>query len=330
MDLNRAAVFVTVVEQGSFTRAARTLGVPTSSVSRSVAALEGELDVQLLQRSTRTLTLTAAGSAFFERSREALSLFDGAAEAARNDKRPSGLVRLTAPAEAGGFLARTLIAFRRRYPAIRVEVVLTSRFVDLVAEGIDIALRVGTIEQPSLVTRRVASTSLGLFASPQYLRERGAPGSLAELTEHDCIVLRGKSGRRSWDLKGPRGEERVQVQGVLLADGMGFVLEATLAGAGIALLPIPGPHDPLLHAPGLVRVLPDYATDPADFAVVVTSRHLPARVALLRDELVRAFGEAQSEALTLCPEHAGQPLGHTLRAALEPATTPAAPARQTV
>lgn len=306
IDLNRAAMFVRVVENGSFTNAARSLSVPTSSVSRAVAALEEELGVLLLQRTTRKLVLTTGGTAFFERAREAIALFAGATEAALDDKAPRGLVRITAPNEASAYLARHLTAFRAIYPDIRVDAILTSRYVDLLGEGVDIALRAGVIEDTSLIARKVTSSAAGLFASPAYLGRRGTPETLAELARHDCVVLRGKGDKTTWDLEGPEGASRVVVHGCMIGDGIGFVMGALVEGAGIGLVPISRAKE-LQHGNLVVRVLPEYSTKGADFSVVVTSRQLPQRVILLRDYLVQAL---LAEEMNVCPQTRVEQLTH--------------------
>lgn len=292
-------MFVRVVENGSFTNAARSLSVPTSSVSRAVAALEEELGVLLLQRTTRKLVLTTGGTAFFERAREAIALFAGATEAALDDKAPRGLVRVTAPSEMSAYLARHLTAFRVQYPDIRIDAVLTSRYVDLLGEGIDIALRAGVIEDTSLIARKVTSSTAGLYASPEYLGRRGTPETLADLAKHDSVVLRGKGDKTTWDLEGPNGPNRVVVHGSMIGDGLGFVMGAVVAGAGIGLVPLSRAKE--VEAENLVvRVMPAYSTKGADFSVVVTSRQIPQRVTLLRDFLVQAL---LREDMTLYPKN---------------------------
>ena len=288
IDLNRAAMFVRVVESGSFTNAARTLSVPTSSVSRAVTALEEELGVLLIQRTSRKLVLTTGGQAFFERAREALTLFEGAADAALDDKAARGLVRITAPMEASAFLAAQITTFRDRYPDIRVDAIITPRYVDLLGEGVDIALRAGTLQDQNLIARRVQSSYQALYAAPEYLARRGTPSLLADLHQHDLIVHRGKADKTTWDLEGPGGPERFVANGSIIGDGLSFVMGCVMAGGGIGLLPAVRAHD--LRAAGLLeRVLPEYSSKGADFSVVVTSRQLPARVTLLRDYLVAAL-----------------------------------------
>jgi len=211
MDLNHVAVFARVVELESFTAAAKQLGLPKSSVSRTVTRLEDELGVRLLQRTTRTLHLTEVGRAYYERARGALSALDEAASAATNSSaEPRGTVRMTAPPDMGIMNLVDIVArFARKYPLVHIDISLSSRFVDLVAEGFDLALRAGKMADSSLVARKIGSDALGIYASANYLRRRGRPKTLADLADHDCVFPRderqkrmapdGSRGRRTLD-----------------------------------------------------------------------------------------------------------------------------------
>jgi DNA-binding transcriptional LysR family regulator len=291
MDLNHVAVFARVVELESFTAAAKQLGLPKSSVSRTVSRLEDELGVRLLQRTTRKLHLTEAGQAFYERARVALAGLAEAASAATNmSAEPRGTVRLSAPADIGVMnLAELVARFLRKYPLVQIEISISSRYVDLVAEGFDLALRAGKLADSSLVARKIGSDQLGLFASPSYLRRRGRPKTPAELANHDCVLFRGTNGKSEWRLTGPRGEERVTVRGPLNVDELSFVQQAVTAGVGIALLPmiavrLAAARGPL---PLPVRVLPEYSVGGSGLNVVSPSaRFQSASVAAFRDFLV--------------------------------------------
>jgi DNA-binding transcriptional LysR family regulator len=286
--LDLISTFVRVVEAGSFTGAATQMGVPKSSVSRGVARLEEDLGVRLLQRTTRKLHLTEAGQRYFEQTRQALAgLEEASAEVADLGREPRGLVRLTTPVDFGedsfaGFMATFLL----RYPAIKLDLIMTGRRVDLVAEGVDLALRAGPLDDSSLVARRVAQTAFRLFAAPSYLQRKGRPRRFAELEQHDCIILRSGRGIEPWRLNGPRGWETMRPAGPVVVDDMGFVQRLARAGVGIALLPEFTSGDDL--ATGVLeRVLPTYATDTGALYVVSPPlRHVPARVALLRDFLI--------------------------------------------
>lgn len=291
MDLNRVAVAIEVVERRSFTAAARSLGVPKSSVSRSVSQLEAELGVALLRRTTRRLALTEAGEAWYERARRALGELEEAnALVARGERAPRGRVRLTAPPDYAASLGRALVEFGARHPGVSVEVVLTAQRLDLVADGIDLALRAGRLEDSSLVVRKLSTADFGLFAAPAYLAERGRPRAPDELASHACVLFRASHGRAVWRLEGPRGQVRAEVTGRLASDNMDFTLEAVAAGAGIGLLP-QARSLALLGERRIERVLPAWHVAGGALSIVYpATRFLPRRAELLRDFLVERFG----------------------------------------
>jgi DNA-binding transcriptional LysR family regulator len=183
--------------------------------------------------------------------------------------------------------------FVKDYPRIHIELSLTSRVVDLVAEGFDLAVRAGRLEDSSLIARRVGSADLGLFADPSYLSRHGRPGSIADLVNHDCILFRGKDGRAEWRLNGPSGDEAVQVKGPVSVDDLLVVRQAVEAGIGIGLLPLfmLGSCAKRVAQSSVVRVLPEVALRGSALHVVSPSaRHQPARVALFRDFLIESLG----------------------------------------
>jgi DNA-binding transcriptional LysR family regulator len=294
--LNHVAVFVRVVETGSFTAAGAALGLPKSSVSRSVSRLELELGVRLLQRTTRSVHLTDAGHAYYQRVARALSGLEEAQSAVSDmQASPSGLVRLTAAVDIGvNILAGLVARFVRKHPTIHVELVLTGRIVNLVDEGVDLAVRAGKLDDSSLVARKVGTTESRLFAAPGYLRRRGTPKTLADLAQHDCVLFRGRRGRSGWELLGPKGLEKVDVTGLVSADDFAFVRQMLLAGAGIGLIPwTVSAQD--IERKRLVRVLSEYAAPGGALHVVYPSaRYVPQRVALLRDFLVQGLLERAS------------------------------------
>ena len=287
MDLNLAAVFVRVVEAGSFTAAAAALGLPKSSVSRAVARLEAELGVRLLQRTTRALGLTEAGRTYHERARAAVqALAEAATEAAESGGEVRGLVRLAAPPDAAPILADLCVELTRRHAELRVDLVLTAKHVDLIEERLDLAIVSGHLADSTLVARRLGTTESWLLAAPRYLRRRGRPRAVANLGHHECVLMRAPTGRSTWALAGPAGEARVEVSGRVGGDGMAFVRAAAVAGAGIALLPGFLCTDEVARRE-LVRVLPRYAAPGAPVHLVLPSARLvPARVAVLRDFLI--------------------------------------------
>jgi DNA-binding transcriptional LysR family regulator len=288
MDLNHIATFIRVVETRSFTAAAQALGVPKSSVSRSLARLEEELGARLLQRTTRKLSLTDAGHAYFARVQTLMSGIDEAnAEVSELGQSAHGTVRVTAPVDLGVLvLADILVQFSLQYPKIHVDLVLTSRMVSLVEEGFDIALRAGKLTDSSLVARKLAVSEFGVFAAKAYLKKHPAPQHPTDLAQHDCILFRGSKGRSTWTLSGPDGQHDVNVGGVISVDDMAFVKRAARGGLGIALLPLFGSSEEAT-ASGLVRVLPQYSQRGAPIHLVMPSaQFVPTRVALLRDFII--------------------------------------------
>jgi DNA-binding transcriptional LysR family regulator len=289
LDLNLVSVFLHVVEAGSFTAAGAALRIPKSSASRAVVRLEDALGVRLLQRTTRRLTLTDAGQRYLAEVRGPLGrIAEASSEVADMGREPRGVVRVsTAPPVGDAIITDLFAAFARENPRIRVELVVTSRRVNLAEENIDLAIRAGRLDDSSLVARRIAVAELGLYAAPSYLEERGTPRQLAALAGHDAVIYSRGGGASSWRLHGPRGVERVDVEGRLVADDLGTVRLLALAGAGIALLP-----DMLVHGDvargALARVLPRYGLrgEPVHL-VSAPLRHVPLRVKLLRDFLLR-------------------------------------------
>ncbi|MDX2090044.1 MAG: LysR family transcriptional regulator [Kofleriaceae bacterium] len=296
MDLNRAASFVRVVETGGFTRAAKTLGVPASSVSRSVAKLEDELGVTLLERTTRSITLTDAGRAFFERARDALVGLDEASDLAIDAAQQAhGVVRVAAPPDFGSGAGPLFAEFAHHHPRVRVELTMTTRGAELVGDLVDLALVIGKLPDSSLMARKLGDSVQRLYAAPAYLAKRGKPKRLADLAEHDAIVVRGTGSGSRWELMGPRGREHVDVNARLIADHVFLVRDAAIAGLGIVLLPSMF-GDASVARGDLARVLDSYSLVAPLHLLMPAARHLPRRVALLRDFL--------AERLTArCKEH---------------------------
>jgi DNA-binding transcriptional LysR family regulator len=302
MDLNRAALFVRVVEAGSFTAAAGQIGSPKSSVSRGISQLEDDLGVRLLQRTTRKLALTDAGQTYYEQVRGAVAGLEDAAAAARElGAEPRGLVRMTMPPEGGeGMVGDGLAEFCRLYPGIRVEVVVASRRLDLVAENIDLAIRAGELEDSTLVVRRIGTVPLALFAAPSLWKKHKRPRHLKDLAKLPCVLYRGIGGRLTWRLTGPDGDESVEVSGNLSVDDMPLVRTAAIAGTGVALLPMLSAV-PAMEDRALERILPEHQTPGGHFHVVLPSKqYVPARVALLRDFLVDHLTRKLEAAHTRC------------------------------
>jgi DNA-binding transcriptional LysR family regulator len=288
IDLNHAAAFVRVVEAGSFTLAAKRLEQPASAVSRAVANLETELGVRLLHRTTRKLSLTDAGDAFFHRMQRVVAESDEAARAASGlAKEARGRVRLTAPPGLGGEQFPKIIAkISALHPDLVIELVLTNRMVDLVGEGIDLAVRNGLLKDSSLVARKVAASELGIFGAPAYLERRGRLRNPADLCERDCLRYGGREGILPWRLSGPAGEETFEVSGPLVCDDMIFLRSAAVAGLGLTLLPL-GLAAAEVRRGELTRVLPRYGMrGGGTYLVWPSHQHMPAPVRTVRDLLL--------------------------------------------
>ncbi len=287
INVNDVSAFLAVVETQSFTKAAERLGLAKSAVSRRVRDLEDGLGVRLLHRTTRRLQLSEAGSAYAARAARALESLSEANDAARDlQDATRGTVRLTAPVDLGSVLAPVLVRFMAAHHEIRVEVILVARRVDLVAEGVDLALRFGPLADSTLVARKIVTGSGALVASPAYLASRGAPRRLVDLGSHEAVFFRGTSGRQHWELEGPKGKESVEVKGRLVGDDLIFVRQAVLDGAGIALMPwfLVADH---VESGALVHVLPRYVRPAMDGHLVYPSaRLLPRRVSLLATHLL--------------------------------------------
>jgi DNA-binding transcriptional LysR family regulator len=290
MDLNRLAVFLKIVEEHSVSSAAKKLGVPKSSVSRSLKLLEQELGTELLRRTTRKLVLTDAGQRLFTESSRALSsIAEVEAQIADDDTAVRGPVRITAPVDAGVWLLASMIAeFSKLYPNVRVELSLSARVIDLVSEGYDLAVRAGVIRDTSLVARAIRPIPMILLASQNYLQKHGTPKCPQDLAQHQCVLFREFGGRAIWRLEGPNGLEPTAVTGAIIADDFSFLRALATQGAGIALLPsfVLSAKDPTL-----VRVLPKYSVQSAPLHLVYPpNKYVPRRVVILRDFLLSKLG----------------------------------------
>ncbi len=280
MDLNRLQIFAAVAESASFSAAAEKLGLPKSSVSREVARLEEDTGVRLLHRTTRKVALSTDGAALYERVSPLLAALASAAALPAREDEPAGVLKVTTTADLGAaVLAEIAARFTGRYPEVRIEVVITNRVVDLVAEGIDVGLRVslGQLRDSALAARRLGTLSMELYASPQYVARRGAPRSLADLAEHDRI---GFPGVRLFE-EGPPPR--------ISADDMFFVRECLRADAGIGILPTFLAESDLLSG-ALVRVLPEWVSESGTvWFVYPGGSHAPAKVTAFRDFVADAL-----------------------------------------
>lgn len=280
-DLNGALVLVRVVQAGSFRAAGERLGMPKTTVSRKVSELEAQLGVQLLQRTTRKLSLTDAGLAFVEEAEAAIARLEAAQEAVTKLQRePTGRLRITTAVSIGElFLAPVLTQFLEAFPAVEVALLLSDRMVDLVAERFDVAIRAGILPDSSLIARRIGSATDRIVASPDYLARHGVPQRPADLASHACLRF-SRSGielRSSWTFGAAGRSTEVQVGGRLVSDNFVVLRTAAEEGLGIARLPGLLAHESI-QAGRLVPLLDDQAPPPTPLHLVLPGRtRLPAR-----------------------------------------------------
>lgn len=282
IDLNDMRLFARVIEAGGFSAAARALGRPKSTVSRRIASLEAALNVRLLQRSTRALSLTDAGERFLA---HCVRVVGEAEEAERSltleASEPRGLLRVTAPVETGYAVLGALAAeYAARYPRVELQLDLSNRIVDLVGEGYDLGLRAGTLPDSSLVARRLGDSVFVACAAPSYLAGRSEPTHPQQLLEHDCLVYadRAEVDRRGTRFDGPQGAVRLRLKGRISANAMGVLRDAAIAGGGVALLP-ESVCRRALDDGRLVRLLTDWRMPTGGiYAVYPSPRHLTPKV----------------------------------------------------
>lgn len=262
MDLNEITIFIKVVESGSFSKAAKALGMPNSTVSAKISSLEARLGSTLLQRTTRKLALTPAGDIFFQKCSLALvEIFKAQDEVATGQIEPQGLLRITAPVDLGERLLPEVISkFVKKYPKVKVEAVLLDRKVDLISEGVDLALRVGNLEDSSFIAKKLGLIYFGVMASPKYLKEAGMPKSPRDLSStHSCIQFTAL-GVDSWSLTSGRSTMSVTLKSQILSNDLNVVKSLTLAGNGVALLPMFLCAEDV-RAGRLIRLFPDWSSN---------------------------------------------------------------------
>src|SRR5690242_2624296 len=226
-------VFAQVVESGSFAKAAERLNLSTSAASRQVAELEAHLEARLLNRTTRRVSLTESGRAFYERAVQLLAdLEEAEQEAARAAVVPRGTIKLaTSHAFGVRHVAGAIAAFAAQHPEVKFDVSLSERIVDLVEEGFDLGIRIGSTGSENLVARRLGETSLVACASPEYLARRGTPRAPEDLEQHNCLTYEYVSPRNTWRFRDAEGRERaVRVSGALHANSGDFISQAAARG----------------------------------------------------------------------------------------------------
>lgn len=289
-------MFVRVVESGSFSAVAREAGVGQPAVSKQITALEAQLGAQLLRRTSRKLSLTEAGQDFYESAVRLIDDLDAAvSRVGRGQTVPSGLIRVTvAPVFGRLYIVPRLPAFFERYPGIMIESVVTERIVNLVEEGIDLAIHNGGLPDSNLVVRKIATTPVITVASPAYLKTHGVPASPSELDSHHCIIFSSQGTPRSWGFKGKFGAIEYRPKGNFRTNDAEQIRTAVLGGLGLA-------HTPgWLFAPEIASgaaclVLRDYEPAPlAISAVHPAGRRLSTKVRVFIDFLAETFAQEPS------------------------------------
>jgi DNA-binding transcriptional LysR family regulator len=283
--------FVRVAKLGTLSAAARELGLTQPAVSQQIAALERHLDVRLFHRSTRQLALTEGGETYYQHARQILQAVDEAEESAGElSTALRGNLRLHGPVGFGQMhLAPIVIEFQQLHPDLTVELVLDDRFADLIAEGIDVAIRFGDLKSSDLVAKKLATFERILVASPDYLAAHGNPETPDELIQHRHIRFVWSPQGEAIPLIGPDGPVTVPIRSTFLANNAFVLNEALCAGLGIGGAQVPLVQS-LLDEGNLIRVLPDYFYAPMDIHVVyATARFMPRKVHAFIDHLATSL-----------------------------------------
>lgn len=242
IDFNEIFIFINVVKEGSFTKAALKLKMPISTVSARVSSLEARLAVTLLQRTTRKLNLTPAGELYYEQCLKGIDEIKNAEkEIDSHFDEPKGIVRLTAPVYLGHILLPPIVSeLSKSYPKMQFEILLSDDSLDLVSGGIDLAIRAGDLRDSSLMTMKICEMEFSLFASREYLKRYGEPSHPKELSEHRCLIFtpfKSKQQGPEWSFKKAGKKTLVRVLSHVEADDLNMIKSLALSGSGIALLP---------------------------------------------------------------------------------------------
>jgi LysR family transcriptional regulator, regulator for bpeEF and oprC len=292
-DLRTLAIFVKVAERQSFVRAATDLGITQSGVSNAIKRLEDQIGTPLLLRTTRRVSLTEDGAAFFERCRQALAAIDEAEQVLKRAQiRPSGTLRIDVPIAFGRLkLVPLLGAFQDEYPDVRLRITFTDRYIDLIEEGVDVAVRFGALQDSSLIARRLTTTQFNVVGSPRYLAKHGRPKTLDDLKAHNCLAFAARDTRqtRDWRFATADGETTLTPSGTMTLTDGASMCDAATAGYGLAQL-----HnyylDIAIAQKKLVPVLAEFNPRPIPISLVYPQmRHLTPNVRALVDFMVARF-----------------------------------------
>ena len=289
-------VFVRVVETGGLSAAGRALGLAPPSVSRRISDLEDLLGVKLLQRTTRRLSLTEAGEIYYERSRDIVQAVDEA-NLAVTEKRtdPSGTLRIASAASVARLhVAPAVAAFQMQYPKVRIVVQVTDRLVDLIDEGLDVAIRIGQLEDSSLIARKVGECRRLVCASPAYLKRAGRPEDPRELSDHACLSYRSHAGSSLWRFRKGKKAIDVQVSGPFFTDDGETLVAGACAGLGLILVPewLAGEE---INRGRLTEVFSNYIPEPSQtplYTVFAPGPYTSPKIRAFVDFLASRFSNA--------------------------------------
>jgi len=314
-------IFARVARTGNMSAAGREMGLSPAVVSKRISLLEDRLNVRLFQRTTRQLTLTETGEGYFKRVVDILNLIEEAENFVnRRNTTPRGLLKVTAPTSFSRLhVAPFLPAFLAKYPEIELEFHLTDNFVDIIREGFDLAIRIGELQDSSLVQRKLAADTRVICASPKYLAEseQGVPTSLADLDFHNCLSA---GAQDYWRLEGPDGQHQLRVKGNIRSNSLEFMREALLSGLGLGLRST-WDIGPELKSGALKVVMPEYrgSSNVAIYAVYPCRDFMPEKVNVFIEYLAALYGSEPywNEGLELGVSD-GKPAGRTATAPRKP------------
>ncbi len=285
-------VFNAVVDAGSFAGAADKLDLSRGMATRYVAQLEAHLGVRLLNRTTRKLSLTEAGSDYYQRAVQILAMVEEAeTSAAQEASVPRGTMRVTSSVAFGArHMGRAITEYLQRYPGVKIDLTLNDRVVDLVEEGFDVALRIAARIDPGLVARRLTRVRIAACAAPAYLKRHGTPVSPEQLSGHNCLTYAYSSSQNDWRFRRRGVEKTVRVAGNLQGNNGDILVSAAIEGLGVVLQPSFLVYE-ALRQKSLVRILPDWEADELSlFAVYPHRKFLPPKVRSFIDFLAERFG----------------------------------------
>jgi len=291
--LDGMAVFVAVINSGSFKAAAESLGHSTSYISKEVTRLEKRLGSRLLNRTTRTISLTDAGRAYYERCQQIVIDAENATRSVSQlQDEPRGMLRVNAPTSFGTrHLLEHLSAFLHRYPEVNLEIEFNDRIIDVVAEGYDVVIRVGKVRNSNLIARAFTRSKTVVIASPEYLRQHGTPATAADLEDHHCITYSLEPNPLTWTFRKADAQEQVQLSSRALCNNAEIMVALACAGIGIARMPL-FTCNREVETGSLKIILQDYEQpEYGVYAVYPHRQYLTAKVRVFVDYLVECFSE---------------------------------------